>query len=209
MTNIYFLYLENDKYYVGRTDNLNSRIDNHFNNIGSMWTKKYKPIKIIKIIKNCDYFDEDKYTIKLMAKYGINNVRGGSFTRINLTNEEKNIIQKMINNATNRCFNCYSQDHFLTNCPNNKIYNADMITLKLKIIDLCHTFDSDGNGFIEINDLIKILIDSNYDIFNGISNINILALSKKMNIPIDSSFKLNFIDFVNGLILFLDQNLTQ
>ena len=51
----------------------------HFNFNGSAWTKKYKPIRLVKLIPNCDKYDEDKYTKKYMGKYGINNVRGGAY----------------------------------------------------------------------------------------------------------------------------------
>jgi hypothetical protein len=69
--NIYILKLENNKYYIGRTNNPKFRIENHFNNKGSYWTKKYKPINVIEVINNCDEYDEDKYTIKYMNLYGI------------------------------------------------------------------------------------------------------------------------------------------
>ena len=59
---IYVLQLENNKYYVGKTTQLDFRIQNHDNGIGSAWTKKYKPIKILKLFPNCDNYDEDKYT---------------------------------------------------------------------------------------------------------------------------------------------------
>jgi predicted GIY-YIG superfamily endonuclease len=78
MTTIYVLELESNKYYVGKSKELEIRLENHFNNNGFSWTQKYKPIKILEIFKDCDDFDEDKYTLKYMSKYGINNVRGGS-----------------------------------------------------------------------------------------------------------------------------------
>ena len=45
MVFIYVLKLHNNKYYVGKTDNPDNRIENHYKNNGSLWTKKYKPIK--------------------------------------------------------------------------------------------------------------------------------------------------------------------
>ena len=79
MVFIYILELENSKYYIGKTHNPNFRLDAHFNSIGSSWTKKYKPIKLLKLIPNCSDFDEDKYTKEYMLKKGINNVRGGTY----------------------------------------------------------------------------------------------------------------------------------
>ena len=45
MVFIYVLELENKKYYIGKTTNPIYRLGKHFNNSGSEWTKKYKPIK--------------------------------------------------------------------------------------------------------------------------------------------------------------------
>ena len=41
MVYIYVLKLEQEKYYIGKTNNPEFRINDHFNNIGSEWTKKY------------------------------------------------------------------------------------------------------------------------------------------------------------------------
>ena len=68
MVYIYVLKLEKGKYYVGKTNNPYFRLESHFNSNGSAWTQKYKPIKILKIIDNCDDYDEDKYTRKYMDK---------------------------------------------------------------------------------------------------------------------------------------------
>jgi predicted GIY-YIG superfamily endonuclease len=92
MVFIYILQLENKKYYVGKTSNPDFRLEQHFNSFGSQWTKKYKPQKVIEIISNCDNFDEDKYTLKFMEKYGINNVRGGTFCELKLNRDNIEII---------------------------------------------------------------------------------------------------------------------
>ena len=68
MVNIYILQLEDNKYYIGKTTQPEIRLESHFNSNGSSWTKKYKPIKVIEIMSDCDDFDEDKYTLKYMQK---------------------------------------------------------------------------------------------------------------------------------------------
>jgi predicted GIY-YIG superfamily endonuclease len=120
MTNIYILKLENNKYYVGKTNNIELRLNNHFNYNGSFWTKKYKPQEIVEIIKNCDEFDEDKYTIKMMKKYGIENVRGGSFCKFKLSNDNINTIKQMILFNSDICYICEKDDHFGNKCPFRK-----------------------------------------------------------------------------------------
>ena len=54
MVFIYIIELENNKYYIGKTSNPDFRINQHFNGDGSMWTRKYKPIRLYSLIPNCD-----------------------------------------------------------------------------------------------------------------------------------------------------------
>lgn len=113
---VYILELTENKYYIGKTTNPDFRLEQHFNSNGSQFTKKYKPVKIIKLISKCDNFDEDKYTLKYMEKYGINNVRGGAFSQIILDKNNLETIKNMINNSTDKCFICGEQGHYVLDC---------------------------------------------------------------------------------------------
>lgn len=113
---IYILNLEDNKKYVGKTQNPNMRIDNHFKKNGSEWTKKYKPLSISAIFECSDIFSEDIVTIRCMKEYGINNIRGGSFSSINLEESDKKTIRKMIDTADNKCYECGKDGHFISDC---------------------------------------------------------------------------------------------
>ena len=75
-----------DKYYVGKTtQDPNLRFGQHLseNNFCS-FTDKYTPIEIAETYETFDPLDEDKITKKYMIEYGIENVRGGSYNKLEL-----------------------------------------------------------------------------------------------------------------------------
>jgi hypothetical protein len=120
MVFIYILNLAQNKFYVGKTDKPKFRLDSHFKNGGCAWTKKYKPIQILGLFPDCDDFDEDKYTLKYMSKYGIDNVRGGSFCQTTLSRENINTIERMISSSNDCCHFCGEKGHFIGRCSNKK-----------------------------------------------------------------------------------------
>ena len=73
----YVLELEEGKFYVGNTNNLSTRLSQHFTqNGGSNWTSKYKPICVHQIIYPSRKHNELLYTLAYMDKYHTGNVRG-------------------------------------------------------------------------------------------------------------------------------------
>lgn len=93
---IYILKCEEDKFYVGKTNDIKLSINEHFNGSGSTWTKIYKPIELIEKHESDDDYDEDKFTLKMMGLYGINNVRGGAFMDVNLQKSDIKTINKIL-----------------------------------------------------------------------------------------------------------------
>ena len=88
MLYIYVLELEKGKYYIGKTDNITKRYNEHINGLGSFWTKINKPVCIIKIIENCSPFDEDKYVKELNMPW-FDKYQGYSHVRFNKYAENK------------------------------------------------------------------------------------------------------------------------
>jgi predicted GIY-YIG superfamily endonuclease len=116
MTNVYILLLEGGKYYVGKSEDVIRRYQQHVNGGGSYWTRKYKPISIEKTIVNASPFDEDKITKEYMSKYGIDNVRGGSYVEIELSEFHKDALKMEIWAAKDLCTQCGRAGHFVKDC---------------------------------------------------------------------------------------------
>ena len=116
MTDIYILKLENNKYYVGKSADPIKRFQEHIKGKGSSWTREHKPLEIIKTIKNASVFDEDKYVKEYMSKYGINNVRGGSYVSTTLDENQKELLRNELRMAEDKCTRCGRHGHFASSC---------------------------------------------------------------------------------------------
>jgi hypothetical protein len=104
---LYVLYLKSNKFYVGKTcKKVIDRFNIHKKGNGSEWTKIYKPIKILEQFESNDKFDEDKYTKKYMDKFGIDNVRGGSYSSVILLDWQIKALENELKTSNVFCSNC-------------------------------------------------------------------------------------------------------
>jgi predicted GIY-YIG superfamily endonuclease len=115
-TNVYVLKCDQGKYYVGKTNYPLVRFKQHFSNRGASWTRIYKPIAVMSFVQNVSHFEEDKVVKEMMAKYGIENVRGGAYARIELASYQKKTLWREIASATDACFYCGEKGHFARHC---------------------------------------------------------------------------------------------
>ena len=127
MVFIYVLQLEKEKYYIGKTNNPQFRLESHFNSNGSEWTKTYKPLQVLELKSNCDDYDEDKITRQYMDKYGIDNVRGGSFVSMTLDKSTIQLLTQMNNGTNDKCFICQKSGHFAKECKTRKTSKPNII----------------------------------------------------------------------------------
>ena len=78
-------------YYVGPTDSLARRLAQHFLGTGSLWTKKYKPQKVLSVQEGGKAL-ETAGTVQLMILHGWKNVRGGGLCKLEM--KEPSFIQE-------------------------------------------------------------------------------------------------------------------
>ena len=121
---IYVLKLQDDKYYVGKVvGEITQRMEEHMAGKASSWTQQHVPIEVMEI-KTGDDYDEDKYVLKYMQKYGIDNVRGGSFNQLTLPFDQHVQAWKSIQNACGNCTVCGQNSHTNETCTSPICYRC-------------------------------------------------------------------------------------
>lgn len=116
MSNVYVLRCNSGKWYVGRSDNVERRFEEHKKGNGSTWTDIYRPIAIEKVYSNVSPFEEDKVVKEMMSKHGIHNVRGGTYSSMRLGIDQFELLHQEIQSARNVCWNCGRPGHFASAC---------------------------------------------------------------------------------------------
>lgn len=115
-TNIYVLRLKGGNYYVGKSSDPMKRFQEHLEGKGSAWTILHRPIECVKVISNVSPFEEDKITKELMAKHGIDKVRGGTYVSTELDEFQMEALQQEIWGAKDCCTTCGRKGHFAKTC---------------------------------------------------------------------------------------------
>lgn len=122
---VYVLRLAEGKYYVGKAANVLRRCQAHASGNGSEWTKKYQLVDLIECSEEKSQFDEDNKVKELMMKYGFANVRGGAYSKVELTQVEIDLLRRELSGAKDLCFGCGAAGHFVSACPLSKSAKQD------------------------------------------------------------------------------------
>ena len=93
-----------------------------------------------------------------MHKYGIDNVRGGSFCQIVFSVETRKFIQQILRGNHDECYYCGSKDHFAKNCTVD-VHNTEL----KKFVNYCQNLVAGHNRFV-----LYLLdsIENNYHYFS-------------------------------------------
>jgi len=122
---LYVLKLQGGKYYVGKSVDVKQRFKQHLSGRGSAWTNMYKPVSIIETRPINSSFDETNVTKEYMKKYGIENVRGGAYSMVNLPRSHSEAVQTEFRAAGDNCFKCGKSGHFARNCNSRLEQHSD------------------------------------------------------------------------------------
>ena len=118
---VYALELEANRWYIGSSRDPERRYQAHATGQGAAFTKLFTPLRLVGYrlaTQTLPALDEDREVIEYMAKYGIDNVRGGTFSQPQLSDAQKSTLQQMIAHAQDLCFKCGAPGHFGSKCTN-------------------------------------------------------------------------------------------
>lgn len=116
---IYAIECKNYKWYIGRTFKpLETRFAEHLEgkDKSAWWLKTHQPLKILFVKESLNKYDEDAVVFEYIEKYGIDNVRGGTYSQVDLTASQIKEIKTKIQSANNKCFKCGNSGHFANKC---------------------------------------------------------------------------------------------
>lgn len=122
---IYVLKLVDDRYYVGRTGNILRRIEEHFTGVGSIYTMKYNPIKVIEVTEELTNQDERNKTLEIMTKYGWEKVRGACWCSLEINKPREKSKNKKLNKHNNKNLNKLTKSISLNDIDLDKLYNYE------------------------------------------------------------------------------------
>ena len=96
---IYILRLGERKWYVGVTNDMEARAWEHATGNGAAWTTHYGIQGLESHHLKMHEMDETITTLAMMVRYGIENVRGGPWTRMSITPadiEDQSLIMRHV-----------------------------------------------------------------------------------------------------------------
>jgi hypothetical protein len=148
-----------------------------------------------------------------MDKYGINNVRGGSFVSVKLEKSMIDALNQMKNGTNDACFVCGKTGHFANECESEReddnFDNFD--NFKSGFLRSCKKLDKENTKILMPVNILKILNNNNYIDFGILKLTNVYGLCQTIH-SCDLEYRvggregIGYEYFIEGLIYILEND---
>ena len=120
----------------------------HLSGLATKWTRIHKPVALIKQITCMNNINpriqEDMHVKQLMLEYGIDCVRGGSYSECQLSSLEMKSLRRELWYARNCCTRCGRDNHIKRNCNAHRDVNGLPIPKDVKEDNMNSKFAGGG-----------------------------------------------------------------
>lgn len=89
---MYVLELEHGKFLVGLSSDPIKAMEEHREGLGGAWTEIHRPVRIRETVPFVKEEELDGHVRIAMRKWGVENVRGGSWSGVRLTDQERQAV---------------------------------------------------------------------------------------------------------------------
>jgi hypothetical protein len=92
---IFLLELEHGKFYAGASSDPVKALEEYREGLhvfGSRWTQIHRPVRLREVVRVARVEELDVYVRKWMLQYGVENVRGGSWSSPRLTDKDRQVL---------------------------------------------------------------------------------------------------------------------
>ena len=93
-TCVFILQLEHGKYFVDCSKDPEKAMQEHVEGLGPLWTRIHRPIDMVKRIPFQRAEELDTYVKAAMRTYGLENVRGGSYSDARLKDSDRHALHR-------------------------------------------------------------------------------------------------------------------
>ena len=84
---------------------------------GCVFTRAFPGVRIVSTRISDDPLDEDQEVLKWMRMQGIGQVRGGSWSNLQLSGAQVEAIETLLSHAAGNCIRCHRYGHLAAACP--------------------------------------------------------------------------------------------